>query len=89
MKACKFIPKQYYSREKGCRKMYTTRHSHDRHLRQNHITAGTSSRTRLREEPKLYYGNEKEQGTSCKSSTSRERKEKGEEPPSTKRPSTL
>ena len=79
--------KKYDCREKWCRQMYTTRQSHYRHLRQNHITAGTSSRTGLREEPKLYYCNEKEQGTGRKSSTSRERKEKGEEPASTKRPS--
>ena len=50
--------KSYECREKGCRKSYSTRQGLNHHLRNSHNTSGTSSRTRPREEPKLYYASQ-------------------------------
>ena len=50
--------KSYKCREKGCQKSYSTRQGLNHHLRNSHNTSGTSSRTRPREEPKLYYASQ-------------------------------
>ena len=46
--------KRHDCRENGCRNSYTTWQDLNHHLRKSHKTAGTSSRTRPREEPKLH-----------------------------------